>query len=264
MANLFESVEDLKESGYLFRITDNGGETADRFTIITCDGDYFGSSADPFFPLGFFQSGDSINLQALDDRIETGEERDLRWIDLPEDVRRATLGALNDGWRAYLERNRDQGTRRDAMKYVESGGAGIYRTKRGLFVIPAGDTDRAREDDYGPFKTLREALLASLPQDYDLSGPEYHTPLDLWDETGGPRPLWDCREEPPHPFEIMMAYRGPQERQTSQTYIEVGEARDADHGRELAAKWREENPDLSADYEALIGSKADRTFNPLV
>ena len=40
---LFETGADLGE--YLFRITDNGGETADRYTVIFSDGDYLTMSA---------------------------------------------------------------------------------------------------------------------------------------------------------------------------------------------------------------------------
>lgn len=257
MTVLFESEADLLRSGYLFRITDNGGATCDRFTIITCDGDYFGASETQ----GFFQYGSEIDLQALADRIETGEERDIRWIDLPEDVRRAVLESLNDEWRDYLNRGRDQGSRRDALQYVRSGGAGLYRTKRGYFVIPAGDEFRKREDDYGPFTTFREAVLATLPDRWDLAGPEYHAPAGLLDNTGKPQRLWDCRLEPPQPYEVIAAWRGG--KFDGRHYIDVGEARDKEHALELAAEWRANNPRRAYHYKMLIGSKADRTFVPL-
>lgn len=38
-----------------FRIFDNGGKTADRFTLINSDGDVFGFDEHPFYPLGFGQ-----------------------------------------------------------------------------------------------------------------------------------------------------------------------------------------------------------------
>lgn len=263
MERLFESEADLRRSNYLFRITDNGGASCDRFTIILCDGDYFGSSCDPFDPLGFFQSGEGIDLQGVADRLETGEERELRWIDLPAAVRRAVLGALGALWGDYFNRGADQGGRRDALKYVHSGGAGLYRTKRGYFVIPQGDVDRKREDDHGPFATFREAVLTALPEPYDLSGPEYHAAVDLWDEAGGPAPLWDCEAEPPHPYDVKAAWVGSDYDFDGRTYIDVGEAHDEAHARELAAAWRDENPHFASRYEMLIGGKADRTFRRL-
>src|SRR5690606_32917328 len=42
---LFDSIEDLAKSGYVFRITDNGGTSIDRYTILFCDGDYLNVSA---------------------------------------------------------------------------------------------------------------------------------------------------------------------------------------------------------------------------
>jgi len=44
-----------------FRIFDNGGKTADRFTLINCWGDVFGFDENPFNPLGFGQYSGNIN-----------------------------------------------------------------------------------------------------------------------------------------------------------------------------------------------------------
>ena len=41
---LFISLKELADSGYIFRITDNGGATLDRITVIFCDGDHLSLS----------------------------------------------------------------------------------------------------------------------------------------------------------------------------------------------------------------------------
>ena len=64
---LFETLEDLKP--FIFRIMDNGGATADRFTIVTCDGDYFAYSTDPCAPQGVGLTGEGIDPQVEMGRI---------------------------------------------------------------------------------------------------------------------------------------------------------------------------------------------------
>lgn len=44
-----------------YKIFNNGGKTADRFTLINSDGDVFGFDEQPFNPLGFGQFSGSIN-----------------------------------------------------------------------------------------------------------------------------------------------------------------------------------------------------------
>lgn len=196
MIKLFESVEDLKKSGYLFRITDNGGATADRFTIIYCDGSYLGASCYPYHPQGVGMHGEDIDVQGVADRVEEGTERDLRFIDLPEQVRDCVLGGNNRGFADYLEAEPAAATRDEARDWEGiwtdhfGNRTPIYREGNSFRIR---DDERATEDggDPGPFATFVEAVRYMLPQDYDLSGPEYHTTVDLWDETGGPAPLWD-------------------------------------------------------------------------
>lgn len=201
MTKLFESLDDLKP--FIFRITDNGGATADRFTIITCDGDYFGSCDTPNHPQGFFQSGEGIDLQGVADRIETGEEKDLRWIDLPAAVQRAVMGSLNEGFAYWLESFSPPLSRNDVPDFQECEGLS-ERPGYGVYGLPGAYRIRSEtwegrspdDTDYGPYATIREAVLGTLPEDYDLSGPEYFTTVDLWDETGGPAPLWDAESDP--------------------------------------------------------------------
>lgn len=197
---LFESLDDLKP--FIFRITDNGGATADRFTIITCDGDYFGSSINPNHPQGFFQSGEGIDVMGVDERCDSGEERDLRWIDLPEAVQRAVMDSLNNGFADWLENFSPPLARSDAEDFQACYDLS-KRPGHGVYGIPGqyrirSETWEGRspdETDYGPYETIREAVLGTLPEDYDLSGPEYHAPDDLWDTEPGPVPLWDRESE---------------------------------------------------------------------
>lgn len=194
--DLFQSLEDLKP--FIFRITDNGGATCDRFTIVTCDGDYFASNGSPTHPQGFFQSGEGIDVAHMADRVEAGEMRDLRWIDLPETVRNCVMGALNEGFAYWLESDNGFASRDEAGNYdgcwlPNRDKSPIYRDGD-AFKVKDSDREYQGEPDES-FATFREAVLYILPDDYCLSGPEYHTEVDLWDETGGPAPLWDCEAE---------------------------------------------------------------------
>lgn len=199
--NLFDNEKQLLESGYLFRITDNGGETQDRFTIVTSDGDYFGSDATPFYALGFFQSGEGIDVAALNERVEEGKERDLRWIDLPEDVRRAVFQRINQGFSDWLESADVKPIREKAADR-----AGVCGNEMFDCIYRDGDTfkvrDDAREEDW-TFDSFVEAVRFCLPDVHELSGPEYHSTVDLADEEGGPKPLWDCDAKPE--FELVRA-----------------------------------------------------------
>jgi len=267
MEKLFPTEKDLIDSGFIFRITDNGGATCDRFTIITSDGDYFGSSGAPFHPQGFFQSGEGIDLQGVEDRIETGEERDIGWVDLPADVRRAVLGRLNDGFADWLASDgKDLPTSRDAVDYSTAGltggwrGEALYRTPEGFRIAIQGEYP---ENDPGPYATFREALIAHLPEPYDLAGPEYHAPSDYLDTDREPKPLWDCEEEPPHPYEVAASRQDGQTSEAAPHWLQIGEARDKEHAREVARAWQEANPDLAPLYRITCGSKADRTFRTL-
>jgi hypothetical protein len=209
MTNLFATLDDLKT--FIFRIVDNGGQSADRFTVVTCDGDYFAMSGSPFHPQGVGLTGEGIDVNALSDRIEAGLERDLRWIDLPEDCRRCVMDGLNRGFSDYVESAPAASGRDEALDF--RGWDDLQRRARqsGIRGGPVeaiyreGDAYRIRDDerretdgeDPGPFATFREAVLHMLPEEHDLSGPEYQCTIDMWDETDGPRPLWDRDEEPP-------------------------------------------------------------------
>lgn len=202
MTDLFQSLDDLKP--FLFRIMDNGGRTADRFTIVTCDGDYFAYSETPCAPQGVGLTGEDINVQVLADWEESGEARDLRWIDLPEQCRRSVMGSLNYGFRDWIESEACATSREEADNFDGSWRPNMWKPENPIYrdggVFRVRDDERRDHGEYGvtgdePFATFREAVLRILPEDHCLSGPEYHTSVDLWDETGGPAPLWDYRDD---------------------------------------------------------------------
>jgi hypothetical protein len=201
MIKLFETAADL--SGYLFRITDNGGATADRFTIMFSDGDYYGASANPYSPQGVGMWGEGFDPQIPEDNTQAGTERDLRWIDLPLVVRECVLNSLNQGMADYLATDgADVPTSRDAVEFDDRKpkvGQGLYKTAAGFMIAREWEDE---SDDLGPYETFRDAVRNTLPEPYDLSGPEYHGPAGYEEGLTGeegltPRPLWDCEEEPP-------------------------------------------------------------------
>lgn len=171
---LFQSDSDIGE--YLFRITDNGGATADRYMVLFSDGDALALSGGPSHPQGVSMWAENVDPAALQENVEEGREVDLGWHDLPEHIRRHVRARLNEAWAdylAHLERyppvdwlhaEENDGTHRSA-------GVGIYVSAGRFFVKLDGD----QAGDRGPFATMREALLATLPDHYSLSGPEYHS-----------------------------------------------------------------------------------------
>lgn len=181
---LFESLQDLGKSGYLFRILDNGGESADRYTVIFCDGDALALSGAPSHPQGVSQSIESVDVQWAAEEVEARRAVDLQLGDLPENVALHVLARINEGWADFLG---DVDTRkphacaptREAAEVNEglhdSAGKGIYSAGDGYCVRLDG---RDAAEDRGPYMTAREALQATLPLDYSLSGPEYHSSCD--------------------------------------------------------------------------------------
>lgn len=199
--NLFETHDDLLP--FIFRIVDNGGESADRFTVITCDGDYFAMSGAPFHPQGVGMTGEGIDVQGVAERVEAGVERDLRWIDLPADCQRCVFDGLNMGFADWLGEFEPPTSRKDAVDYgtaynlTERIGEGVYGQPGAYFVRREAYPNRDDpSDDLGPYATIRKAVLATLPDECDLSGPEYHGLRDIAGTEGGPEPLWDRDSEP--------------------------------------------------------------------
>lgn len=181
---LFHSEKELAASGYIFRIQDNGGATVDRYTVAFCDGDYLSLSACPSHPLGVSQWGERIDVQHLQEEAEQGRAVDLQFGDLPDSIRAHVVSRVNDGWRDFLNRVRlgDPSAVADDRESVDelnegihdSGGKGIYRDTNGAYWVAMD----GGPDDRGPFATPRAALAATLPDEYSLSGPEYHSSCD--------------------------------------------------------------------------------------
>ena len=179
---LFISLKELADSGYIFRITDNGGATLDRITVIFCDGDHLSLSETG---AGVSMWGEGIDVADWNDRVEAGTEVDLAIGDLRPELQDHILRRVTEAWQDYLDALADpQGTAvaqtRDKAEVNEgahdSGGKGIYAAGSGFCVRLGGEY---ASDDRGPFQTVRQALAATLPDDYSLSGPEYHSALDV-------------------------------------------------------------------------------------
>lgn len=168
---VFRSVEDLAASGYIFRITDNGGETADRTTVMLSDGTglaLFGMEGRP----GSMWI-EKIDPAILHDRVDEGTEVDLALGDLPERLRLHVLARINEGFALMEPRFAES---RDDAKDFEGLhtdiGVGVYR-QDGAFHVR---DEEGPDCDHGPFATWAEALASTLPTAYSLSGPEYHPP----------------------------------------------------------------------------------------
>jgi hypothetical protein len=255
---LFNDAADLEKSGYLFRIVDNGGETYDRITVTFCDGDSILCSETTICAHVEADRG----LQNDSDAVESGEARDLRWIDLDPYLQRAIIADLNEGFSNYIDSAPAAASRDEARDWGGEWNAygddrsPIYREGDSFYIR---DDERDFTDDTpdapnaGPFATFRDAVFYMLPQDYDLSGPEYHTTVDLWSVEGGPAPLWDREAEPATPYEVAP---WAIDRETN-----IAEARDPEHAAEIGAAWIMENPELAKKYQPAYINKVDRVVH---
>ena len=191
MKRVFEKPEDMSE--YLFRIVDNGGSSADRYTVVFCDGSYLAMSGSPTSPQGVSMAGEDIDPQVLQDWVENGEAVDLALGDLPKHLVDHILFRNNEGIEDFLEAVENKAphavaANREAAEANEGGsdtlGKGIYLHGDKFMVKMDGGPD-----DRGPFDTAREAILATMPDQYSLSGPEYHPGLDVMRMTPDPEVL---------------------------------------------------------------------------
>jgi hypothetical protein len=196
MPALFDSTDAFIKSGFLFRIVDNGGETYDRITVTTCDGDAALCSSG-----GVCTWTERMDIQIDADAVEAGTARDLRWIDLDPSCQRSIVASLNEGFKDWLEAAPAAASREEACEWEGIWSNIIADKNTPSAIYKAGDAFMIREydadEDRGPFATFTEAVRYALPQDYDLSGPEYFSTVDLADETDGPADPWDRETDPP-------------------------------------------------------------------
>lgn len=192
MADVFEKPEDL--SDYLFRIVDNGGSSADRYTVVFSDGSYLAISENPSHPQGVSLSGEGIDPQVLEDWVEEGEAVELALGDLPKHLVDHILFRNNEGMEDFLQlveakdpkvvfSNRDDAEANEGLS--DTLGKGIYLNKDGQYMIKM----EGGPDDRGPFDTARETLLNTMPDAYSLSGAEYHAGVDVMRMTPDPAVL---------------------------------------------------------------------------
>jgi len=182
MAKVFESPSNLSE--YLFRITDNCGQSADRYTVLFSDGSYLALSSYPTHPQGVSISGGEMGAEVMAEWVENGEAVDVALGDLPPSIVDHIVFRANQGAEYLLELverkdpmvvapSREKASINDNTR--DCGGQGIYHTEEGYFVRIDGDPS----DDRGPYRTAREAVLCSLPDQHALAPEEYHSPLKV-------------------------------------------------------------------------------------
>lgn len=179
---LFEKPGDLEH--YLFRITDNGGATADRYTVAFTDGSCLVLSRFPSHPQGISFSEEGLDPAVLQEWVENGDAIDLALGDLSPDLVNHILWRNNEGFADFLEaveRNdprvvapsREMATANEGCH--TSLGKGIYLRDGRYWLKRDGEPD----EDFGPMETARQAVLASIPDAYGLAGPEYQSTLDV-------------------------------------------------------------------------------------
>lgn len=181
MAVVFEKPSDLSE--YLFRIVDNGGSSADRYTVAFSDGSYLALSGSPTHPQGVSMSGEGLDPSVLQTWVEEGDSIDLALGDLPAGLVEHILFRNNEGLQDFLDQveakdpasvAKDRESAEINEGIHDSLGKGIYWSDEGYRIRLDGEP----EDDRGPFDTAREAVLNSLPDQYACAGPEYHSTVD--------------------------------------------------------------------------------------
>ena len=173
MQKLFATFDDLAASGYLFRITDDGSETADRYTVLFSDGDALGMAE---AGIGFSEFVGRVDPNFMQNMVDAGSWRDVGPADLSEASREHILGRINQAFAdavAGLETSVPE--TREGIDLNDGthtcAGKGIWKGPEGFMIAIEED------EDTGPYASALEAFRASLPDSYALSGPEHHSPL---------------------------------------------------------------------------------------
>lgn len=112
------SVEDLAR--VIIRIVDNGGETADRYSICMTDGDCLMLSGNPSHPQGVSMWGE-YDPMAVEENVRDNGESDLRLSDLPDPIVNHIMLRVNEAYREYArEQMDDEGrTREDILSEID-------------------------------------------------------------------------------------------------------------------------------------------------
>mgnify|MGYP000844705711 CR=1 FL=1 len=171
--DLFTFLKDMGE--YLFRITESNDPCKlYRYTVVFSDGTYKHFSPD----LKTIIAGDGIDLCELTERVENGEEHDIRIADLPEHAKIWLVAEVNESFADTVQYVQTSSkSHLHVTKFFggnyDDAGVGIYKRGNEFFV--------AHEDgpkfDLGPFKDAKQVIKATLPARYSLSGPEFHSPF---------------------------------------------------------------------------------------
>jgi len=177
---LFPDWQTLARSGYLFRIVDSGPDIIDRVTVLFSDGGAL--ACDRIGGRAFSQWSESVDPAALESWVESGEAVDLSSDDLSDEEKAHILRRVNQGWHDYLERvaARDPvAVARCEDDSVVNDGT-CHDAGNGLFVGDDGNlwvrVECEPHEARGPFTCPAEALRATLPDEWGLAGPEYHSP----------------------------------------------------------------------------------------
>lgn len=178
---LFPTIQDLAKSGFLFRIQDTGKAALDRYDIVFCDGACLSVS---MTGAGVSMWCGSVDPLAIAEKAEDGAAVDLALGDLGDQLQCHILSRLNEvfeeildgverGDARYVAASRDQAEIH--LGLIDSIGKGIYAGDAGAYYVRM---EGSANEDRGPYATGREATLATLPDKYSLSGPEYHPEVD--------------------------------------------------------------------------------------
>ena len=183
--SFFRSPSDLEK--ILFRIVDNGRATIDRYTVIFNDGNYLNLSEDPWSPGGVSMSGNDIDVMAIAKDVEDEKRIDLALGDLNPRIVEHIIARLNEEFNEIyndvlsdlpediFDADINDGT-------YQSTGKGIYKAAGDYYIRSDNNADEPSEEGAdGPFDSLREAILATIPDSYSLAGEEYHPNIDVCD-----------------------------------------------------------------------------------
>lgn len=133
--DIVHTVEDLAR--IVVRVTDNGGETADRYTVYMADRDCLCMSGAPEWPQGvsMWAQYDPAVVAA---NVERGDCRDIHLTDLPPHVLTHTMGRINEGYRDWVASTGDG--REACLDFVADEVHGLLGEEYVRDVLPTKET----------------------------------------------------------------------------------------------------------------------------